>query len=236
MSYKNGDVRHINEDPARYLICGTSGTGKTYFAKQIALRLSRYYLVVIFDTKLEKKFQDIPDLTKSAMSDPRSRGIYKVSTLIVDEIEVTDPIDVLEILSFNLFRRGNAILYVEEIGSVLPKNGRLYDIAPHFGKLVLQGRERNLGYVGVTQRAQDLNLGCVNQANEVIAFQMRASRDRSALDSFIPPKFYDSLTQYEFIYWSDRNTDGNCQVCYKIYGNQIIDYSEHMNRRKGPGI
>ncbi len=184
----------------RMTIFGLTGTGKSYLSKKILQYQARKRLVVVLDTKKEKMYKKIPELTMEKILDRKSKGLYKLNEIefpYEGKIVKTDnPYVICEFLAANLFKRKNCLFLVEELADVVPKTSKpLTQIMPHLGRYVTQGRDSNCGFIGTSQRPAQTHTSIPSQSNHIISFFMSLEHDVKYLKRWFPEIIYQKFSK-----------------------------------------
>lgn len=216
--FKRSDI-DINE---RMMIIGRTGTGKSVFTDTMLNYLSKNTLVVILDTKIE--YDHIPALTPQVLENGKN-GLFRIYEMEYYGEKIEDLYYIAEFLAENLFDRGNAILAIEELGNVCKKGGRLYDQMPNTARLLQQGRARECGFIGITQRPQEVHTTFLSQSDHIISFDVSSKHDIEAMKSYIDKERYDLLGKHQFFHYNVKR--GFTKRCYRLYEDELyhsLDY------------
>jgi len=196
----------------RTTIIGKTGTGKSVLMHKLLHFLAKKTLVVLIETKDD--YSDIPELDFKSLK--REKGLFKIVEIeLEDGIIIDDFMVIVEYVSSILFDRENCILAIEELGNCSKKVGRLYDIMPKFARLLQQGRSHGVGFLGTTQRPQEIHTTILSQSEHIISFLVTSSHDLQAMGAYIDKEQYDILNRYEFFHLSHKKNF--LKKCYKLY-------------------
>lgn len=185
----------------RLLIVGKTRMGKTYLLRKIIKWIKPRPLIVIHDVKRE--YSDLPELTEKIILKDGSKGMYRITTLDYEGVEIDDPYYVSEYICRNLFMRGNCLLIQEEVAEYIPKMGKLYDVAYNFARYLQQGQVRNCGLICTSQRPAEVHSNIMSQSQHIISFFMKLELDQKALRNYFDPQLFKYLDKYQFLRYSD---------------------------------
>lgn len=219
--FKRSDI-DTNE---RISVIGRTGTGKSVFTDTMLNYLSKNTLVVLLDTKIE--YDHIPALTMEVLTNSK-RGLYRIYELEYYGELIDDLYYICEFLAENIFERGNAILVVEELGNVCKKGGRLYDQMPHTARLLQQGRAKECGFIGITQRPQEVHTTFLSQSDHIISFDVSSKHDREAMKSYVDKEKYELLGKHQFFHYSVKG--GFLKRCYRLYEDELYHSLEYYGK------
>jgi len=238
LKYEKGKFkRSLISNNERIMILGRTGTGKSVFTDTLLKYLSKSAFIVLIDTKRE--YTHIPTLDfKTFFS--QEKGIVRIHELKIShkgKTTITDDLfKITEFICANLFqanqklREANkkprkAIVCVEELGNICSKFGRLYDSMYNTARVVQQGRALELGFIGISQRPQEVHTTFLSQADHIISFDVSSKHDLDAMKSYFSIEQYDDLKRFEFLHYSVKN--GIVKHCYPLYENELyhsLDY------------
>lgn len=221
----------------RVIILGRTGTGKSLFTDTLMSFLSKNCFIVLIDTKNE--YTHVPTLDFKTFFNQR-KGIVRINELkIKHKGQTTTTDDLFKITEFicsNLYQSNlklkengkslrRAMICVEELGNICSKFGRLYDVMYNTARLVQQGRALELGFIGISQRPQEVHTTFLSQADHIISFDVSSKHDLEAMKSYFSLEQYDELKRFEFLHYSVKA--GFVKQCYPIYENEMyhsLDY------------
>ncbi len=160
-----------------YMIIGSTGSGKTYFAKKVLL--PPWPRVLVIDTE-NMQFEDYKELKTTAdkvisklPKDKAFRFRY------VPEIEWKEE---LEVISQDLLLTGrNMVIYIDEVTDF----SDAHVIGPEFSALVRKARKRDISVFAGTQRPQGVNKWLFSNAIWKQFFYTQPF-DRKYLDDLYP--------------------------------------------------
>lgn len=219
------------------IILGRTGTGKSVLTDTILTYLSKKAYIVLIDTKNE--YYHIPVLDFKVFF-TQEKGIVRINELTVKKKGITTTTDdlfkITEFISANIFshnqkqkerkeRLRRVIVCVEELGNICKKGGRLYDVMPFTAKLLQQGRSLELGFIGISQRPQEVHTTFLSQADHIFSFEVSSKHDLEAMKSYFNPDSYNDLKRFEFFHYNVK--DATIKQCYPLYENELyhsLDY------------
>ena len=231
--FKRSEIR-TNE---RMVIIGRTGTGKSLFADTLMTYLGKSAFVVLIDPKNEYFHYPVLDF-KTFNS--QTRGVVRINELKIHAGTITttidDPYKIAEVIAYNLFKQNQklkaekkslrrCIMAIEELGVVCKKGGRLYDVMYNTAKVLSQGRSLEVGFLGISQRPQQIHTDFLSQADHLIGFEVSSKHDREAMKSFFSKEQYEQLKRFEFFHYKIKA--GNIKHCYPLYETELyhsLDY------------
>lgn len=208
------DGMSIIKEHERTIILGLAGQGKSVLLDKLMKYFGKKTLIVLIDPKDE--YDHIPDFQIDDFN--KEHGLFRINELEYEGILFKGASGlkyIAEWLAENLFARGNCILAVEEMGLVLEKWGKFYDKAPHMATLIQQGRSRNVGFIGVSQRPQELHTTLVSQSNNIFCFWVSQRADMEYVKSYFPEELITELNRHEFLRY--KVGDKTIYKHYKLY-------------------
>jgi hypothetical protein len=158
----------------RWLILGTTGSGKTTFSKELLRRLSGAYPdvpVYILDSKAVGDFQEWRRglVTTSDVPHPIRQGV-QVWQPGVDNMAAYE-----EWFEGIRHAPGPAMVLVDEISSLVKRSGA--DAPPAFQKLLKQGRALNKMVISCSQELPYVPRQIKTQATHVVRFRLVGEYD-----------------------------------------------------------
>ncbi len=207
----------------RTTIIGKIGSGKSVLTDQLLQHLSKKSFVLLLDTKQEyqhyREFQ-LADLVE------KRKGLFRVTELEYRGYLIDDNRTLAEFFSDLMVKQNkkrvkegkrltNYILAIEEIGNVVRKHGRLYDVMPKFAVLLQQGRSLQIGYVGTTQRPAEIHTTILSQSYHVISFAVTSRNDLEAMKVYIEADQYLNLNRFQFMHVN--HSENYVKHCYRLY-------------------
>ena len=195
----------------RTTIVGKTGQGKSVLMHKIMHFFSKKTLVLLIDTKDE--YVDIPELDMKILK--KAKGLFRIISIEQDDLIIDDYKVICEWISKILFERENCILAIEELGNVVRTYGTLYEVMPNFAKLLQQGRGHNVGFLGTTQRPQEIHTTILSQSNHIVSLLVTSKHDLQAMGAYFDKEQYDKLQRYEFFHLN--HAKNYLKHCYKLY-------------------
>ena len=179
-------IQQANEIPTNkhVLVCGMTGTGKSFLCEQY---LTRYEYVVKLDTKGETD-------ERLAMGVSAWDSLQEGKDFtIVRNFDLLDEVDTKKIIfvpdydeqtqeTFNrffrwIFERGNTVLWIDELMSI----GTVNSYPRELGRLLTQGRSKNIGCWCCTQRPSGIPSIVPANCTYFFVFDMALPQDRKKL-------------------------------------------------------
>ena len=166
------------------LICGMTGTGKSFLAEHY---LRSYKYVVKLDTKNETEERQREGLSPwSGLKEGRDFSVvYRLEDLDgcdTDKIIYVPPYDEQNEETFNqffawCFARENTIIWIDELMSV----GNVNRYPKELGRVMQQGRSKNVGVWACTQRPSGIPAIVPANSSYFFVFDMALPQDRKKL-------------------------------------------------------
>ena len=203
---------NIIEPNKHVLVCGMTGTGKSYLCENY---LRGYKYVVKLDTK---------DETGERRAEGKSPWIglrEGKDFTVVHNFDELDDVDTDKIIyvpeydeqnetTFNkffrwIFERGNCILWIDELMSI----GTVQSFPKELGRLMQQGRSKGVGVWSCTQRPSGIPSCVPSNCSYFFVFDMSLPQDRKKLvDTTGMTQMFEMPTGYNFWYYKmgDRET------------------------------
>ena len=187
------------------LVCGMTGTGKSYLCEQY---LSRYDYVVKLDTKDETTERQIYGLSAwDGLEENKDftivRNIDELDEVETKKIIYAPPYDEQNEETFNkffkwCFDRGNTIIWVDELMSI----GTVHKYPRELGRLMTQARSKNVALWCCTQRPSGIPNIVPANCSYFFVFDMALPQDRKKLVEVTGMlEMYELPTGYNFWYY-----------------------------------
>ena len=190
----------------RWLLMGTSGSGKTTAAKMLDARLGRLFPTsrhYIFDSKFDGDFDDYQGLVRgdSAPRGPRGNQKYQVwqpIKLIPEQIERW---------LWQVRHDAPAILLIDELYSLVFKKGSYSD---EFNIIQKTGRSLPVASIVCSQELSKIPPNAYKQAVHRLGFYLDGRYDRLIRNDLLKFKVEDPQDPYGF-YYQHQNQRGEPQ-------------------------
>ena len=86
-------------------------------------------------------------------------------------------------------------------------------------KIISQGRGVEVGFIGISQRPQQVHTDFLSQADHIISFEVSSKHDLEAMRSYFSKEQYEILKRFEFIHYDIKA--GSVKQCYPLYENEL---------------
>lgn len=191
----------------RMLIVGRTGSGKSTLTKHLLETLSKDELIIIFDTKQE---YDIGNAFTRALGRTLYRPLPTVNLKRLESgvfiyqpsyPEIRD-VKVPRILNSAL-KRKKCTIVIHEIND-FSRGGY---VLPVLGKVIRQGRSKDVRMFLETQRPAGMPLIALTEANRVACFRLRSLDDRKRMAQWVDPHMMDIPPKFSFWYADDSLPD-----------------------------
>ena len=190
------------------LVCGMTGTGKSYLCEQY---LSRYDYVVKLDTKDETTERQLEGVSAwDGLEENKDFTIIRNIDLLDDvetkKIIYAPPYDEQNEETFNrffkwCFDRGNTIVWVDELMSI----GTVHKYPRELGRLMTQKKKKNVALWCCTQRPSGIPNIVPANCSYFFVFDMALPQDRTKLVEVTGMlEMYELPTEYNFWYYKMR--------------------------------
>ena len=187
------------------LVCGMTGTGKSYLCEQY---LSRYDYVVKLDTKDETTERQLVGVSawdglKENEDFTIVRNIDELDEVETKKIIYAPPYDEQNEETFNrffkwCFDRGNTIVWIDELMSI----GTVHKYPRELGRLMTQARSKNVALWCCTQRPSGIPNIVPANCSYFFVFDMALPQDRKKLVEVTGMlEMYELPTGYNFWYY-----------------------------------
>ena len=187
------------------LVCGMTGTGKSYLCEQY---LARYEYVVKLDTKDETSERQLQGVSAwEGLEENKDFTIVRNIDLLDDvetkKIIYSPPYDEQNEETFNrffkwCFDRGNTIVWVDELMSI----GTVHKYPRELGRLMTQARSKNVALWCCTQRPSGIPSIVPANCSYFFVFDMALPQDRKKLVEVTGMlEMYELPKDYNFWYY-----------------------------------
>lgn len=194
------------EKGERGLLVGQTGSGKTQNAL-FQLRESRVWPIIIFDTKIEDAFLDLPvkgdsidmvesfaEFEKHSKLRRNERPDYLIVRPSIAEAQSPELMDEYTQLAYNKF--GSGLFYYDEIYN-WHNNGQA---GPGLIGLLTRGRSKGKTVLMATQRPSWISRFCITESQKFYIHWLADQRDKKTLAAVIPN--FDKLGELPpFHFW-----------------------------------
>jgi energy-coupling factor transporter ATP-binding protein EcfA2 len=177
----------------RVLLCGKTGSGKTYLARYITRPLKR---LVVLDGKGTLGEWGLEAWNSKTMRDLRRgdnvrlRALPPIGTNFLEYWE--------EVISA-CFQAGNVTIYIDELYAVCPPNKNPSDA---LWSAYTRGRELGVGVWSATQRPVWIPLFALSEAEHFFVFRLQLMDDKSRLAAFMGNSVLQSIKDPHGFYYS----------------------------------
>jgi len=190
----------VPREGERALIVGQTGGGKTAFAAWL-LQHVEMSPFVIYDTKIEPKFDRLP--ASRIVHNPRELNdaiedmevdyaIYRPTTRTT-----TDPDALDNLLQYHYDNLHNIGCYIDE----LLQFHRNYRAGPGLMSLLTRGRSRGITTIMSTQQPASISSYCYSEAQRFYVFFLPLERNRKRIAEFVPGYDPEAIPpEYGFFY------------------------------------
>jgi hypothetical protein len=163
----------------RWLIVGTTGSGKTYATKAIIRHMLRYFPIPVYvlDTKAEDEFDGFAPAIKSILP-PVRKGQFCIWQPLEDDLDLYDQ------WFANILNEENTPCFVvnDEIANVTDRDGRG---TRNFQLIMKQGRKKMKSIINCTQELAYNPRQIVTQTTHILRFQLIGERDPRTGNSLV---------------------------------------------------
>lgn len=198
---------HVRSDE-RLVVTGATGTGKTTFCRALLLpRIPRTHCFVAVDPKRDSNWRHLKDVRVGWGGVDLKPGPQAFRWPSIRSEDDGSGEFLAKDRNFNrllraIWARGNVIMLVDETSALFP--------APHtmtgmMGRLIREGRQRNIGIWWLVQRPAQLPQIILTEAEAWAVFTLRRALDRKTAADFMGDEVAAPLPQEEgrshFFWW-----------------------------------
>lgn len=183
-------------------IAGQSGSGKTAFALWLMVRIP-VAPIFIYDTKIEPKFDKLPNNTVITSIDEMQKAFEDVS---IDYIIVRPPETLLgnpreldEYLWYHYLHFHNTVAYIDEGNSFHTSTGHPFK---GLNSLMQRGRSKGIMTIISSQRPVGISRSIRTEMTKAYIFYLQSRDDRKSIEDIIPD--FSTLPvprRHAFYYW-----------------------------------
>ncbi|MFH1972956.1 MAG: hypothetical protein ABIJ18_05785 [archaeon] len=175
---------------SRVLICGKTGSGKTYLVKTL---VPKYPRVLFFDPKCENS--DIKGFKTSSLREVKYQMNQKKFTIIYQP-ENFDR-DLWNQLCGLVFSSGNMTLIMDETERLVTPR-----VESNHEKIIRMGRSRGIGVIHLVQRPTYLDNYILSEAEFYFVFQLNLESDKKKIKGVIGDfDALDNIPQYHYMFY-----------------------------------
>lgn len=205
------------------LICGKSGSGKSFFAGWFAWKFKRRgKALVLWDRKNEyrglAKHLLVLDRALFARIKEEGHGVLRAVIDTFESVRITpqsltldELLEAFDALAQAIYERGQTVLLVEEAHVVMPQGQ-----TPRWAQILVTDARTNANdLIMVTQRVQLLDTTAASQANVRVCFKMTDLNDLKRVASYftnpLPAthgdvgSFIASMMPFQALYVNEKN-------------------------------
>lgn len=197
----------------RWLVLGTTGSGKTTFARELVQHVQQLYRppppLYILDSKMQGDFDQFPGIILSEEAPaPITQGV-QVWQPVLDDWDAYDG-------WFGAILRspGPAVILIDEVSSITKGRG---DTPDNFKRLLKQGRGGGKCVINCTQEIAQTPRQIANQTTHVVRFRLLDAYDRRNANSLVglPKDASEPKSKYGFYY--GRTDKAGSATEYRTY-------------------
>lgn len=182
----------------RWLIAGTTGSGKTTFAKKLERTLAKLYptsRMYILDSKMQGDFDEYPGIVRSedgkAPPKPRSNQRYQVWQPVIEQP------DQIEQWLYQVRHDPPALLLIDELLTLVYKRGS-YSL--EYSRIQKLGRALPLGVLTLTQELAQIPRNAIAQATHIARFQLVLPYEVQVANMLLKAKVAEPVDEHGFYY------------------------------------
>ena len=186
-----------------WLVVGKSGTGKSFFARRLAQRLSDGKKLVIVDNS--EDHEDIAEYTLEVHQgnikklDPEKILSMLDSVLLVFTYTETDSVNYfIDGLTETIWNMKNIVLMIDEAHIFFPRSNYPKGIE----RLIRAGRKGGIDTVLITQNFTDLNITALKQAHYLAVFRLTEQNEIERIARRFPEarRIVPDLPEYHLMF------------------------------------
>lgn len=190
----------------RVLICGKTGSGKTFLARYVTRSLSRLVVLDGKGTLSDWNLAPYDGDARRALMQNEPIRTRVIAPLGVDNADFWD--EVLRVC----FVSGNVTIYIDELYAVAPPNTRASNV---LWSCYTRGRELGVGVWSSTQRPVWIPLFALSEAEHFFMFRLQLNDDRARMSEFMGADVLIPIRDLHGFYYSraiDDNPEYNRQL------------------------
>ena len=186
-----------------WLVVGKSGTGKSFFARRLAQRLSDGKKLVIVDNS--EDHEDIAEYTLEVHQgnikklDPEKILSMLDSVLLVFTYTETDSVNYfIDGLTETIWNMINIVIMIDEAHIFIPRSNYPKGIE----RLIRAGRKGGIDTVLITQNFTDLNITALKQAHYLAVFRLTEQNEIERIARRFPEarRIVPDLPEYHLMF------------------------------------
>ncbi len=201
----------------RMVVAGKSGSGKTYFTKEIVKNMDR---IIIFDP--EEEYSDLKGFLEVTT-------LQKVYDILYDNWDTTFKVAYVPPAGFEMEKLHEISLIIEAVGEAF-KAGKIKETmlfvvdelnlsfpltintVKYFGfaKLASRGRKRGISLIGATQRLAEVATRFRGNIDRVAIFEMAQKMDIEAAAKMVGDGLFDALEscqKFGYVFYENGNLE-----------------------------
>ena len=196
--YRDNDVRDV--------ICGRTGSGKSFMANQLARKLGKFNKVIYYSPKSLDNTITIPSLK---LNDFLHYGAFFRKVLPKVNIKsnvIIDPALIVEYLAGLCLLLDYVVLIIDEANMILRDGIHLYQKFPNFAQFFFQGRHRHQGCIILSQSTKNIHKDILDQASNVYVYEHNERTRKVCQDHFGKNINFEKLKQkpYSFFFMNNK--------------------------------
>lgn len=197
----------IPESGERGIVMGQTGSGKTAFVIWLLVRIPTAP-IIIYDTKLEPKFEKLPASKVVVTQDEVAEAFkdVKLDYIIVrpPEALLGEPEKLDEYLWYHYLHFHQSVAYIDEATTFHTMGGK-----PFKGLLSLMTRGRSKGITTIisSQRPRGISRSVITEATKAYVFYLADMDDRKRISDVIPNFYKYPLPKKHAFYFFESGED-----------------------------